>query len=47
MEISEVLSNPEYRGKLDDPLEVDMHRPLKKAPLGWVDKDYENFLLKS
>lgn len=42
MEITEFLSNPEYRGKLDDPLQVDMHRPLNYAPLGWVDSDYEN-----
>ena len=44
MEIREFLSNPEYRGNLDDPLEVDMHRPLNYAPLGWVDKHYENSL---
>jgi hypothetical protein len=47
MEITEFLSNPEYRGKLDDPLQVDMHRPLNYAPLGWVDSDYENSLRSS
>ena len=40
IEITEFLSNPEYQGKLDDPLQVDMHRPLNYAPLGWVDKEY-------
>lgn len=44
MEISEFLSNPEYRGNLDDPLEVDMHRPLNYAVLGWVDENYQNSL---
>ena len=38
IEIREFLANPEYRGKLGDPLEVDMHRPLNYAPLGWVDR---------
>lgn len=47
MEITEFLSNPEYRGKLDDPLQVDMHRPLNHAPLGWVDSDYGNSLRSS
>jgi len=47
IEIRNFVSDPDYRGKLDDPLEVDMHRPLNYAPLGWVDKDYENFLLKN
>lgn len=42
MEITEFLSNSEYRGNLDDPLQVDMHRPLNYAPLNWVDKDYAN-----
>ena len=42
IEIREFLSNPEYRGKLDDPLQVDMHRPLNYAPLGWVDEHYEH-----
>ncbi len=44
IEITEFLSNPEYRGKLDHPLQVDMHRPLNYAPLGWVDEDYEKTL---
>ena len=44
IEIEEFFSNPEYRGKLDDPLQVDMHRPLNYAPLGWVDEDYEHSL---
>lgn len=44
IEIREFLSDPEYRGTLDDPLQVDMHRPLNYAPLNWVDKDYENSL---
>jgi len=44
IEIRGFLSNPEYRGKLDEPLEVDMYRPLNYAPLGWVDKDYERTL---
>ncbi len=44
MEITEFLSNAEYRGNLDDPLQVDMHRPLNYAPLGWVDEDYESSL---
>lgn len=47
MEITEFLSNPEYRGKLDNPLQVDMHRPLNYAPLGWVDEDYDNSLSSS
>ena len=42
IEIREFLSNPEYLGKLDEPLQVDMHRPLNYAPLNWVDKDYES-----
>lgn len=42
IEIKEFLSNPEYRGNLDDPLQVDMHRPLNYAPLGWVDEDYKH-----
>ena len=33
-EIRAFLSNSEYRGDLDDPLQVDMHRPLNYAPLG-------------
>ena len=40
VEITGFLSNPEYRGNLNEPLQVDMHRPLNYAPLGWVDKDY-------
>ena len=40
IEIREFLSYPEYRGKLDNPLEVDMHRPLNYAPLSWVDSGY-------
>jgi hypothetical protein len=44
IEIREFLSSPEYRGKLDNPLEVDMHRPLNYASLGWVDEDYEKTL---
>lgn len=44
IEIRQFLSSPEYRGKLDDPLEVDMHRPLNYAPLGWVDEEYEKTL---
>lgn len=40
VEITEFLSDPAYRGKLDEPLEVDMHRPLSYAPLGWVDPEY-------
>ena len=44
IEIRAFLSNPEYRGKLDEPLQVDMHRPLNYAPLGWVDKEYERTL---
>ena len=47
MEITEFLSNPEYRGRLDDPLQVDMHRPLNYAPLGWVDEHYEHSLRSS
>ena len=47
IEIREFLFNPEYRGKLDDPLQVDMHRPLNYAPLGWVDENYENSLASS
>ena len=38
IEIRKFVSDPDYRGTLDDPLEVDMHRPLNYAPLGWVDK---------
>lgn len=44
IEIRTFLSNPEYRGKLDEPLQVDMHRPLNYAPLGWVDKEYQRTL---
>lgn len=44
IEIREFLSDLEYRGKLDEPLQVDMYRPLNYAPLGWVDKDFENSL---
>jgi hypothetical protein len=40
IEIREFLSDPEYLGKLNNPLEVYMHRPLNYAPLGWVDEDY-------
>ena len=47
IEIRDFLSNPEYRGNLDEPLEVDMHRPLNYAPLGWVNKDYDNSLPRS
>lgn len=47
IELIEFLSNPEYRGKLDEPLEVDMLRPLNYAPLGWVDKVFENSLRTS
>jgi hypothetical protein len=47
IEIREFLSDPDYRGKLDDPLEVDMHRPLNYAPLNWVDTDYEKSLASS
>lgn len=36
IEIREFLANPEYRGNLDEPLEVDMYRPLNYAPLGWI-----------
>lgn len=46
-EIRAFLSNPEYRGKLDDPLQVDLHRPLNYAPLGWVDEDYQHSLRSS
>lgn len=42
IEIREFLSNSDYRGKLDEPLQVDMYRPLNYAPLGWVDQQYEN-----
>jgi hypothetical protein len=38
-EIREFIVNPEYRGNLDNPLEVDMHRPLNYAPLGWVSEE--------
>lgn len=44
IEIRGFLSIPEYRGNLDDPLEVDMHRPLNYAPLGWVDHEYDRTL---
>ena len=47
IEIRAFLSNPEYRGKLDDPLQVDVHRPLNYAPLSWVDEDYEHSLSSS
>lgn len=47
IEIREFLSNRAYRGKLDDPLQVDMHRPLNYAPLGWVDPGYENSLRRA
>jgi hypothetical protein len=47
VEIREFLCNPEYRGKLDEPLQVDMHRPLNYAPLGWVDEDYAHSLRSS
>ena len=47
IEIREFLSNPAYRGKLDDPLQVDMHRPLNYAPLDWIDRDYGNSLTTS
>lgn len=40
IEIREFLSEPEYRGKLDEPLEVDMHRPLNYArSAGLIEKD--------
>lgn len=39
IEVTEFLSNPEYRGKLDDPLQIDMHRPLNYAALNWVDRN--------
>jgi hypothetical protein len=39
IEIRQFLFDPEYCGKLDEPLEVDMHRPLNYAPLGWVDRN--------
>ena len=39
IEIREFVSDSDYRGNLDDPLEVDMHRPLNYAPLGWVDRE--------
>jgi hypothetical protein len=42
-EIRAFLSDHEYRGNLDEPLHVDMYRPLNYAPLGWVDKEYEPF----
>ena len=42
IEIREFLSEPEYRGKLDEPLQVDMHRPLNYAALGWIDTNFEN-----
>ena len=47
MEITEFLSNPDYRGNLDDPLGVDMHRPLNYAPLNWIDKDYRTLSEKT
>jgi hypothetical protein len=47
IEIRAFLSTPEYRGNFDDPLQVDMHRPLNYAPLGWVDETYENSLASS
>lgn len=47
IETKEFLSNPEYRGNLDDPLQVDMHRPLNYAPLAWVDQDYQHSLRSS
>ena len=47
IEIREFLSEPEYHGQLDEPLEVDMHRPLNYAQLGWIDKDFENSLITS
>ena len=47
IEIREFLSDPDYRGKLDDPLEIDMHSPLNYAPLNWVDTDYEKSLASS
>ena len=47
IEIRDFLSEPEYRGKLDEPLEVDMQRPLNYAPLGWVDRNFENSLRTS
>lgn len=47
IEIREFLSDPEYRGNSDEPLEVDMHRPLNYAPLGWIDRTFENSLRSS
>lgn len=47
IEIREFVSHPEYRGKLDEPLQVDMHRPLNYAPLGWIDANFENSLRTS
>jgi hypothetical protein len=39
IEIREFVSDVGYRGNLDDPLEVDMHRPLNYSPLGWIDEN--------
>jgi hypothetical protein len=43
-EIKAFVTDPEYRGNLNEPLEVDMHRPLNYAPLGWIDERYEQSL---
>lgn len=47
IEIREFLSEPKYRGKLDEPLQVDMHRPLNYAALGWIDPKFESSLRTS
>jgi len=46
-EIKAFVANPEYHGNLDEPIEVDMHRPLNYAPLGWIDERYEKSLKKA
>ena len=44
IEIRGFVSNREYRGNMDEPLEVDIYRLLNYAPLGWVDREYERTL---